>query len=256
MKPRSRLLLPLLEPQWSPILFAVALLIFAIAGNALYDTLKETIGSVFGILVTGLIALAILAAFYWGRRALVKPIIDGREVSPRQALIVLVSQGELDNIPASTALQHHLGADAESRRLAYCCFISGPQAADPEKEPPTSSWSNATKLRAKCENLRVRAEVIPVDIESCQDSMRGCDDAWRRARRLRIPAREIVADVTGGTKQMSIGMSLACSQNGCEMEYLYPKAKLADGRADPNGGSIPRSISLRFFLRWPGEGES
>jgi len=251
MRRRSGFLRPLLEPQWSPWLFLTAAILLGIISNAAYDLIVQMLGTVAGAAIVGTLALTALVLFFWLYRSLGRREPGGGVVAPHRGLLALVSQGKLEDIPAFAALRHHMGQDGSTGCLSHCYLIAGEREKDPKKEPPASSWSNANGLRHICERAGRHCEIIEVVADDCRDGMRGCDEAWRRAREARLPRYEIIADVTGGTKQMSIGMCLSCVDSGCQMEYLYPRKKLPDGRADPSAGSEPRLISLHFFLRWP-----
>ena len=247
MKMRDRLLRPLLEPQFSPLLVLLAAILLGIVGNATYDLVKGWWGTEEAALVFGLVALLVIVVGYWVLRMVRRSGYVEGVVAPRRGLVVLVSTGETADTPAFAAVQHHLGANGQAGRLEMCYLIAGRRAADPDQEPPSSSWSNAVALRSQLEERGKRAEIIEVEAQDCEDVMRGVEGAWQRARsRDRLPRGEIVADLTGGTKQMSIGMSLACMKHGCDMEYLYPK----EG-CEP--ACEPRWVSLWFYTRTPAD---
>jgi hypothetical protein len=59
---------------------------------------------------------------------------------------------------------------------------------------------------------------------------------------------EVVADYTGGTKSMTSGMVLACTSPSRPLQFMKPRQYTDDGRAEPQAGSDPVAIDIRFEL--------
>ena len=78
---------------------------------------------------------------------------------------------------------------------------------------------------------------------------RAIDRAYDEAQDYGLMLRDVIADLTGGTKVMTATMAMACSGLGRDIEYLLPNRYLADGRADPTAGSKPCLLDLSVALQ-------
>jgi hypothetical protein len=76
---------------------------------------------------------------------------------------------------------------------------------------------------------------------------------YKEAEALGIPRSEIIADYTGGTKSMTAGLILACTEQDRDLQYMKPRRYTTDGRADPAAGSDPISVDTNFFLEFAQE---
>lgn len=255
MRRSSRLLQPFLEPRWSPLLFLVFGALMGAVGNALYEVLHLVFPTPLAALLLIVCTLTAIVALYWLYSMLMGSKVEAEDVAPRRALIALVSAGAAATNPAEVALRYHLGEGGERPGpLTYCCLLADRPAPEGTPEPPTSSWSNAQEIRAAHKDQLALCEVIPVLAEDCEDIKRRCDQAYRLLRAFPgVRGNDIIADLTGGTKRMTIGVLLSAMETGCDLEYLQPKGILPDGRPDPVAGSEPRRVSLRFFLRGAGD---
>ncbi|MBM3190564.1 MAG: hypothetical protein FJZ90_17840, partial [Chloroflexi bacterium] len=214
MKRRGGFLRPMLEHEWSPWVFLVAAVLLGIISNAAYDLLAEPLGAGWTLL-TGTAVLAILLGVFWLAYRTSQPPEPGQPLPSRRALIVLVSARSVETTPAYTALCHHAGTPENPGRLEHCYLIHDKLQGEEAKEPPDSSWSNAHKLFGLCRKRGVTPELLETRAYDCAETTRLCVAAWRRARQdACLPSREIIADVTGGTKEMTIGMCLAALQTG------------------------------------------
>jgi hypothetical protein len=76
--------------------------------------------------------------------------------------------------------------------------------------------------------------------QACYQTVR---DIYRReAPRLDIPPEQVIADITGGTKPMTMGMIVACLDGGYPIEHV-PTAFDATGR--PTGPLPPIQITVQ-----------
>ncbi len=251
MRRSNRLLQPLLEPRWSPLLFLAAAVLLGAVGNALYDVLQLAFATPLAVLLLIVSALVAITGLYWLYGYLVGREVEMEDVAPHRALIALVSNGAPETNPAWVAMRYHLGEDgAGPAALTYCYLVADRPAPEGTCESPTSSWSNALQIKEALKERLLFCEVIPVRAEDCEDIKRQCDRAYRLLRAIPGLRRDdIIADLTGGTKRMTIGMVLSAMETGCELEYLQPRRLLPDGRPDLVVRPEPRRVSLRFFLR-------
>lgn len=253
MRPLTQALRSVLEPGPAPVLFVLGVVALGLITNAMYDALKASLGP-FSIIVVAALLLAALVIVAWLWRKLVRPKLKVSEMRPRRGLVALVSKGQLTDIPAATAIDYHY-QDGHGP-LQYCWLITS--AKPPEEGPIPSAWQNAQGLKSKYQGRLRAIEVIEIK-ETFPDDPEGVfkatETAFNRARRRRLRRKEIVADITGGTKLMTTGMVLACTALNGEVEYLMPLGLTADGRADASKGAVPKRVDLSFFVGRPEEGE-
>jgi hypothetical protein len=76
--------------------------------------------------------------------------------------------------------------------------------------------------------------------QACYQTVR--DIYQREARRLGIPLQRVIADITGGTKPMTLGMIVACLDGDYPIEHV-PTA--FDAAGQPTGPLPPIQITVR-----------
>jgi hypothetical protein len=247
----------LLEPGPAPLLFLVGTTLLAMLGNAVYDLVKDLLGSALGVLVVAIALLLCILGLIAFIRRVFKTELAVREVGRRPALIALVSVGKLSTIPACGAIKYHYrGLEDEHQEpvLRHCWLISSPKPEEePEQrgggEPFQSSWKNAQNLRAKYESLGVNVRIQPVSPEDPQAVFEVVDAIYREVKALNIKSSEVIADFTGGTKVMTAGMVLACTPGDRDVQYMRPRRYLSDGRADPDAGADPVWVDLSIAVQ-------
>ncbi len=258
----ERLFERLFDPR-IPILFLLGLALTAVLGNAIYDWLLDLVPSPWLLAVLALLALALLVAVYaligWLRERLGLDVaMSERQVEPRPGLIVLVSHGQLETIPALAAIRYHDRGerdDRPERTLRYLWLLASPAAApeagEPDPETPSTSAANAERLASRYRPLLQHAEIVSIrDIDDPQQAFEAVEGIYREAQaRFGLRDQDIIADYTGGTKSMTAGMVLACTARERDLQFMKPRRYLADGRADLKAGSEPRLVDISFFLR-------
>lgn len=179
------------------------------------------------------------------RQKLLTPNFEG-EVRRRKALIVLVSTRE--NPPAQFAVAHHAWDMVPGMKpaLKHCWLIAGPG------EGEHSSLDNARQLKAKLKASKIDADILDIqnlmDIEEAYLVTKGAiQEAFTQ---YNFPLEEIIADYTGGTKPMTVGMLLAATEFGIDLQYMEIKQLEKSGRPDKIAGAIARPVNLSF---WPNE---
>ena len=241
---------PFLEPGTAPLLFVVGLILLNIISNAIYELFKDEFDAPIRILLiaAGLLALFLIA--YALVRRIFKPELTVTDLEPRRGLIALVSQGRLSDIPVSASISFHEPA------LTHCWLITSKQPpAEPELppgssgEPFQSAWKNTQDLKVQLQGKVKLIQDVEIDPENPKEIFSAIDGIYSLARRAGLHSDDIVADITGGTKTMSISMVLACTPAGRAVEYMKPRRFLPDGRADPKAGSDPKLVDLSFLIR-------
>jgi hypothetical protein len=258
----SRLLLrPILDSNAFPLLFIIALLLLNLLSNALYDAAKGYLSGL-RIIAMAVILLCLIVAGYglahWVRQR-IKPQLVVTDIAPRRGLIVLVSQGRLEDIPATAAIRYHFRAEKNDEKpvLTHCWLVtSGRPPQVPDSKPqrtgdasvPTA-WENAQALRALYEGKGIRVEVRIIDPEDPENIFQVIEKIYADAKGVNFERKDLVADFTGGTKMMSAGMMLTCIPEDRDLEYMRPRRFLESGRADPSAGADPKLVDLNFFLK-------
>jgi hypothetical protein len=177
-----------------------------------------------------------------------------RPIRPRAGLIVLVSQGKLDEIPAMAAIRYHFRGEADERETAtlrHCWLVTSPRPRLPE-EPShgnmQSAWQNALDLKERYRD-QLEMHVVEIDPDDPADIYTKINHIYGEAKTKRLRMSDLVADFSGGTKMMSVGMVLACTPSDRDVEYLKPRQLDERGRAVPSAGADPKLVDLRFFPR-------
>ncbi len=240
-----------LEPGPTPGLFVLSTMILGAAGNALYDSLNDIIPAALAVLV---IALGVLVLFVLAFAMVreFRPRVVTSRIKPMRGLIVLVSQGELENIPASEAIKFHYAPDAKEHALDHCWLLRTPAPLKEADGPAKSSWMNAQSLEEKYRG-RVKMYLKNVEVDDPESVSMALAQAYQEARKLKLKENEIVADITGGTKMMSVGMALAGIAAGIDLTYLKARQLFPDGRANPGAGSDPVRVDINYFRKETGQ---
>lgn len=254
-----------------PLLFVAGAILLELVSSAVYDLVREGTGSPLAVLVLliGSFCLFLVVAVLFtliARR--LKPklalSVPGTPVPRREGLIALVSYGRLSDIPATAAIQYHLGGTDGRAVGPLChCWLIATKPPDQEArqatngvgsglgETPQSSARNAVDLRERYKQDLKTIEVITIaDADDPEETFVAVEEAYRRARKHHgLHSSQIIADFTGGTKSMTAGMVLGCTGPDRHLEYMKPRKYLPDGRADPEAGSEGRLVDIHFFLR-------
>jgi hypothetical protein len=222
--------------------FAVGVLTVGLLVNASHSLIDNLVRNTFGITspvggtlatfgVVVLIGLAIivLVALLAPAPLLRSPVTphSGEALPPkRRGLILLVSNPD----SALFAIKHHLLAGPLEKvwlvpSHGHDAAFFGPGSA------PT-----AVEIKKRAEELAAqqgRALVVvidprgvsPANAQETYDCVRGV------FRQGPLPPEDVIADFTGGTKPMTVGMIMACLNAGRELEYvsLHPPTKTMHG---------------------------
>jgi hypothetical protein len=161
--------------------------------------------------IVGVLGLA--AALRFGQEAARRRQIGGQPQQPegKRGLILLVSRAE----HALYAFQHH----AREKKLQRVWLIYTGEA-ERERFGP-GSRSQAEKIKAECKRLCE----YPIEVElfrevSPSDSQDTFEAVNRIYRTSGLEPGEVIADFTGGTKPMTVGMIMACLPADRELEYV------------------------------------
>ncbi|MCD6519484.1 MAG: hypothetical protein J7M05_06150 [Anaerolineae bacterium] len=140
----------------------------------------------------------------------------------KRGLVLLFSKEE----PAQKAIDYH------QERLERCWLFATPQMR-----------ARAEKFARRIER-KTALQVEVVDIPEAYQAEACYDEANKLFGSLEAIARgEVIADITGGTKPMTVGLFLACLRAGIAVQYvLAPYDK--NGNLIPGEGMVPVEIRV------------
>lgn len=236
----TRQLRPILGDDPLPIV--IGLLLGGVS-NALYDIVKDWLGSFAALLTLAVIViLGVLVILYVAQRRRQKLRITSESgVMPAPGLVVLVSiptKAGVERTPAADALYYHcVTLPAGGTPTLRHCWLIYTDATEPYWQQIASLF----KDRVTPHHVRVE------DGESAMQTFGAMNSVYAEAKGLNLQPTDIIADCTGGTKPMSVGIALAvAAQQGCSLEYL-PTHYAADGRPDFTERTKPRLVGIEFF---------
>ena len=192
-------------PWFAPTLSAV---LVATLINVLTDTLSTFGGPLWGwVFITILILLTVGFVYSYNRRYQhwirnLGPIAEIAHPEPREGLVFIFSNEQT----LSEALRYH------APTLRHCWLL-----VTPEYQSKAGAFIH--------EYTGVTFSVLPVkslyDTQACYNLVR--DIYKSNGAGTGIPAHEIISDITGGTKPLSMGMVLACLEGGYAIEHVPTK---------------------------------
>ncbi len=212
-------------PWFGPVVSAV---LVALLVNILTEALTTWGGLWLGWAAVGLLALATVG-FVYGyhvsetrrRRRGLGPITDLSNPGKHRGLIFLFSREET----LREAIHHHQPV------LEHCWLLVTPEMQERAKQ----SVGHFSQVRFTLHALSDR-----YDSQACYLTVR---DIYRlEAPRLGIPPGQVIADITGGTKPMTMGMIVACLEGNYPIEHV-PTAY--DVTGCPTGPLPPIQIVVR-----------
>jgi len=237
-----------LNPEPMPGVFIGFTFLLGLIGSAFYEGMKAILSTWYAALAGAILFLLILIIITVLLRYSFHPKVVTNKIKPRRGLIVLVSQGELEKIPASEVIKFHYGPEGRKHPLEYCWLLRTPASTEEPKAPAQSSLKNANALEEAYKG-RVKIYIKPVEMDDPESVSMAVEQAHKEARKLKLKESEMAADITGGTKPMSIGMALASIEAGVDMTYLKARKTFADGRADASSGSDLIRVDIEYFRR-------
>ncbi len=225
-------------------LFLTGALLVGTAANSVFGILVDFWGDSLWSLTlffsASFVALAFLA-FPFSRflrdrlRRLKGPPLEDDNFAPYPALVMLISEGA--NTLADRTLERHL----EAQVLRTCWLVCTPQS-EQQGERLIKEFGATNDVQFHISKVQNRVSFRPT-----YDAVRAAIDA---ARKEGCALSEILVDVTGGSKIMSIGAAFASAERQLVIEYVdatdpetrtrlppeltkYLRIDLSDGREDP-----------------------
>ncbi|MCB8954069.1 MAG: hypothetical protein H6650_18855 [Ardenticatenales bacterium] len=158
-------------------------------------------------------------------------IAEEHKPAPRQGLVLLVGPTEA---AAPHAIEYHLPA------LKRCWLI-----ATAESLPVAAALAKRYGDRVRMFHGSPDYVVHPDEMKSTYEVVtKVLTRATSQAGGL--PAKELIADLTGGLKPMTAGMTLACLARNTDLQYMKAPRD-ADGQVIPGAIPEPIRIDTTFF---------
>ncbi len=227
----------------SPLLLGVFLcgvLAVTLLGNWAYDLALNPlqIAPLSHALVWGGILLCVGIGYWLWRRFLKGLEIDARvteqsTVEPHRGLVWLLSPGNID--PLLFAMRQH------QPRLRHVWVII-------TDEPAIQNTLSSLREAVAREDWSVAVEVVPIEAPDLACTFRAVEAIYERhVPDAGLAPGEVIADITGGLKPMTGGMTLACYLHGWPLEYLAA-ARDHRGELRADGERILISVEIDTSL--------
>ena len=233
----------LFDPNQSVLLFVIGTATLTIALQALYDTAKQTardrslpemLGAwllAIGMMVVSL-SVIVIPQLRRPRTLGTVNISEYKRPDPHAGLVLLASP-QAGTAPA--AIRFHKST------LKVCWFIAS-------KDSLASAKSLAEQFQQECPQVKfiVPGEQDLIDPDQVADTYQrvvyigtiGCSQ-------FNLTKQDLIADITGGLKPMTAGMSNACLATGMDMQYMKA-ARKENGEPDRSTSASPILIDQEF----------
>ena len=217
--------------------FIMGVLVMGLLSNLTYGLLTDAGGLGWSAVLRVAAASGVLVVTAYGlysreRRKLsrVQVILDeSRLAPPHRGLIWMLGPGAVDH--ALHAIRHHAQGPL-GQRLEHIWLVMQ------RSNEAVQVAYNALATRVTEEKLDVRLEQIFVDrldVEATYHAVRHVFE--REAPAEGLTERDVIADITGATKQMTTGMVLASLDGARDLEYV-------ESERDERGNPIPGTLHV------------
>jgi hypothetical protein len=172
--------------------------------------------------------------------------VPGR-VPRHRGLIVLSSIGPGIGSAENAIRYHWMGLEREhpDAVLEHCWIITG----GPGSEQSASGLVNKLVQEGMPVKMFHLKSLSAEDADNPEAVHGLVDMIYVEANEVfGLSEEDVVADYTGGTKSMTSGMVLACTSPSRPLHFMKPRRYAEDGRADPQAGSDPVAVDIRFEL--------
>jgi hypothetical protein len=218
--------IPWLGPVISSVLVAMIV-------SLLYDWLQQIGGlAATTVLIAAMAGVTVLVVYGYTiiksrrRKGMAARIVDIPTPQQFEGLIVMVSGA----LPISQeAIEYH-------REALKCCWLI--------TTPSSKIKQHANQLKDQYDGLIPHMAVVPIaneyDTRGCYEVVRNI--YYQEARRLGLAPEGVIADITGGTKPMTLGMILACGEGEYPIQHVPTEYDSITMR--PKGPLPPIQVSV------------
>ncbi|PDW04083.1 hypothetical protein [Candidatus Viridilinea mediisalina] len=242
----TKLFRPFLETR-APLLFLIGSIALAILGNAIYELLTATFGAtpqfLIGLVISAMLIFSFVAfsfqrllrAYEQRQVSAHNPVAPDQQADPHPSLILPVGMSkpgaELDIIV------WHL----RNTTLRHCWLLASPQAMELEK---------FGDLKQYLIEHDVTWHLVKIDDAMGADQVYATVMATIKKAQNDDDALPLIADITGGTKAMTVGIVLACLDTHTTVQYwLAPRDRAGNPRM--TDASRPMKVMVHRTWRQP-----
>lgn len=224
-------ILAFLDPNRSAGLFIIGTAALTVFITTVYDTTKEALGLLGAWILAGILLIVALAIMIYltVRRPAVGRVGISEELkpNPRQGLIVIASGTKAT---APNAIDYHL--DRGTLRVLW--LIASSQTL-------SVAETLAGEYRDRVTTIRWGEEYL-VDAESVGDSYKLVSRILQQeSNDYNLEPKHLIADITGGMKPMTAGMTLACLAHHSDMQYMMA---MRDDKGEPRRDVPPEPVKI------------
>jgi hypothetical protein len=232
----KEMILSFLDPNRSAWMFIVGTAALTVVITVIYDSIKEASGMIgvwilaaaLTVIAVSIIVLKTLRRIEVGRVG----ISEGLKPEPRTGLILLVS-GTKATAPA--AIEYHM--NAKTLRVLWLVASS---------ETMSVAETLAREYRRRISEIRW-GEEYRVDPDRVEDTYNIVTRILQKeVATYKFEQRQIIADITGGLKPMTAGMTLACLARNQDMQYMMA-VRGPNGEPDRTVPAEPVKIDTTFM---------
>lgn len=239
-KLRGRIL-AFFDPSRSIPLFIVGTAALSLVLQAFYDLANDPEtwqgGYWLALGALGLVAVILIAT--WFRRPVTGQvhIREEEKPTPHRGLILLVSPNP--TAAATASIEYHLPV------LQHCWLIASAESL-------AMAQTLANEFRGHVTQVYFGAPHYLVEPEQIQSTYAVMQTILEDARKAWLADTDLIADITGGQKPMTVGLALACSARNVQMQYMkIQRTPVGEAQTDI------RPMAIRIDANFvPGEGQN
>lgn len=220
------------ESPWLIVAFVLGVVAIGIASNFVFSVVAfpATISLGSGVRVVLCVAVLVLCAYAAYRydlkvawdRARLTPTIKENAAPISPGMIWLLSLGRPD-LPCF-AIRYHYATESAAR-LRHCWVLI---------TPDVKAANAFDLLKTRIDELGYDVQLHPVELASdtanvTYQAIESIYTDLARKPEIDLAPRDIVSDMTGGTKQLTAGMVMACLLHEWPLEYIVSERDKATG---------------------------
>jgi hypothetical protein len=220
------------ESSWLIVAFLLGLIALGVLSNLAYGLLADAGSLSLAAIARTLVAVAALigVAFlayridlHLGWRPVgVSAAFREHKASRHAGLVWLLSLGSLE-LPL-VAIRHHVNGD-DGEALRHCWVLL---------TPAVRQASVFQQFQERVEELGYDVRLHPVDLhaETAEETCQAVSQIYSKDARMSdidLRPKQIIVDITGGNKPMSVGVVMACLPNDWPLEYIVSQRNPISG---------------------------
>jgi hypothetical protein len=237
------------EVKW---LFFLSWILLGVITTSVYDALTTWLGKSYAALAT---IIALSGVILFGTFILLGRILprrlarqgqvqveEDKAATAHRALVVLVGPGAGRPHISAVSFQRDTAPGA---RLERCWYLQTPEARQ-----------EGLELQARFADVNP----TPIPVSSDHDltqayagTLEAIDQALRAQLAPMLTKEDVIVDITGGTKPMTAGATLACMERGVALQYMY-SLRNEKGELIKDHQGNAQSVAMKVELVQRGDG--